>query len=322
MTFKKTKLVLGIATAIFALSTAVISTEAAAAKKKIVKKAKKKKVVKKRTYRAAPAYVAPVSNTSAMQSQIDALKSEVSSLKAQTAQNADAASKSQVDALDGKVAALEAKKDTKDNMVFFRGGYARADRKRDGVSIDSNTVGNPNAPLGTGIGAREKADNDAWYFGAGMDFSFDDNLFGLMNNTEVLGEVMFEYKEYNDTVKGNKLATDLTNPAGTLAAVTPRNRDVTVSQFNLSASPKIKFLKGNDFRPWIIPGGFVMNVISPPSESITVLNPGVMFGAGADYKIWKSIYAGIDARYIWSPTRIDGVPTSGMTAGGYIGFGF
>ncbi len=324
MTFKKTKLVLGIATAIFALSTAVVSTEAAAKSHKKTYKSKKKKSYKsKKSYSSS--YVAPISvssNTSALQAQVDALKSEVSSLKAATAQASDAASKSQVDALDAKVTSLESKKETKNNMVFFRGGYARSDRKRDGVSIDSNTVGNPNAPIATGVGARERADNDAWYFGAGMDFSFDDNLFGLMDNTEVLGEVMFEYKEFNDTVKGNKLATNLTNPAGTGVATSFTPRDVTVSQFNLSASPKIKFMKNSDFRPWIIPAGFVMSVISPPSESITVLNPGVMFGAGADYKVWKNIFVGMDARYIWSPSRIDGVPTSGMTAGGYIGLGF
>jgi opacity protein-like surface antigen len=326
MTFKKTKLVLGIATAVFALSSAVVATEAAA---KTVKKTYKKK-----KYKSYKTSVAPVriSDNSAVQAQIDALKGEVSSLKAQAAQNADNASKAQVDALDSKVAALEAKKETKNNMVFFRGGYARSDRKRDGVSIDSNTVGGGAnvSPLNLVPGKNERADNDAWYFGAGMDFSFDDNLFGLMANTEVLGEVMFEYKEFNDTVKGNDLATDLVRNNGNdgaggkpfLNAANIGPRDVTVSMFTLSASPKIKFMKGSAFRPWIIPAGFSMNVISPPSESITVLNPGVMFGAGADYNIWKNIYVGVDARYNWTPSRIDGVPTSGMTAGGYLGLGF
>jgi hypothetical protein len=317
MTFKKSKLVLGIATAVFALSgTVAMTTDAVAAKKKVTKK----KTVKKKVRRATPTYVAPVANTSAMQSEINALRSEVSSLKAQTAQIANSASKAQVDALDNKVNELAVKKAEKDHMVFFRGGYARSERKRDGVSIESNAAGGVDI-FGAGV-PRERADNDAWYFGAGMDFSFDDNLFGLMDNTELLGEVMFEYKEFNDTVKGNMLATDVVGNTGMADPGLPRSRDVTVSMFTLSASPKIKFMKGSDFRPWIIPFGFTMNVISPPSESITVLNPGVMFGAGADYKLWKNIFVGVDARYNWSPERIDGVNTSGMTAGGYIGLGF
>jgi opacity protein-like surface antigen len=255
-----------------------------------------------------------VSSNSALQSQVDSLSAEVQSLKAQ-AKPADAASASQVAALDSKVNELAAKKESKDNMVFFRGGYARADRKRDGVSIRSNAIGGANGALGI-TGAKERADNDAWYFGAGLDFSLDDNLFGLMDKTEVLAEIMFEYKEFNDTVQGNILASNIVNTAdlGT--------RDVTVSQFTLAASPKIKFMKGSDFRPWVIPAGFVMNVISPPSESITVLEPGLMFGAGADYRIWKNLYVGADARYIYTPSTVDGVQTNGMTAGGYIGIGF
>ena len=92
--------------------------------------------------------------------------------------------------------------------------------------------------------------------------------------------------------------------------------------FSLSASPKVKFLKGSDFRPWIVPVGFALNVISPPSESITVLQPAMMFGAGADYRIWKNFYVGADARYNLSFNKLDGVDTDGFEAGGYLGIGF
>lgn len=220
-----------------------------------------------------------------------------------------------------RIAELEARKmpeaapakESKDNMVFFRGGYARSNRHRPGVSIMSGV---------TPVVAQDTADKDAWYFGAGLDFSIDDNLFGLMDNTEVLGEVMFEYKEFNDTVQGNALAS--ANGVGFAAGIGAlgATRNVTVNQFTLAASPKIKFMKGSDFRPWIIPVGFKMDVVSPPTESITVLNPGMMFGLGADYRVWKNIYVGADARWHQSLGRIDGVDTNGLTAGGYIGLGF
>ena len=38
-------------------------------------------------------------------------------------------------------------------------------------------------------------DKDAWYFGAGFDFSLDDNLWGLMDGTEVLAELGVNYTE-------------------------------------------------------------------------------------------------------------------------------
>lgn len=81
-------------------------------------------------------------------------------------------------------------------------------------------------------------------------------------------------------------------------------------------------MKGSAFRPWIIPVGFELSIISPPSDAITVLNPGMQFGAGADYKLWKDIYIGADARWHQALGSVDGVNTNGVTAGGYIGFGF
>jgi hypothetical protein len=53
-----------------------------------------------------------------------------------------------------------------------------------------------------------------------------------------------------------------------------------------------------------------------------VLNPGLMFGGGADYRLWKDIFIGVDARYHLTGGASDGVNTDGYTAGGYIGIGF
>jgi opacity protein-like surface antigen len=304
MTFKKTKLVLGVTTALFALAAATVSTEAAA-----------KKTTKKHSHSTKSKTVTPSFKAESMATR----SIEVAPVAPVAAPYDDSALKARIAELEGRPAPVAAAR-TKDDMVFFRGGYAHANRTRNGVSINSNALGGTVGGL---------ADKDAWYFGAGLDFSLDDNLFGLANNTEVLAEIMFEYKEFNDKVGGNYVATNLTptvgaNGAGSLGVSNITGaRDVTVSQFSLTASPKIKFLKGQDFRPWIIPAGFAMNVISPPSESITVLQPAMMFGLGADYRVWKNIYVGADARYQQNIGRtLDGVQTNGFTAGGYLGIGF
>ena len=97
---------------------------------------------------------------------------------------------------------------------------------------------------------------------------------------------------------------------------------VTVTQFTLSASPKIKFMEGSNFRPWVIPAGFAFHVISPPSDGVSYTTVGVQFAAGADYKVWKDIYVGSDIRYHLTSNATDGVNVDGMTAGGYVSLGF
>ncbi|MCX7076567.1 MAG: porin family protein [Methylococcales bacterium] len=204
---------------------------------------------------------------------------------------------------------------SKDNMVFFRGGYGRNNDSRGGTLDPTGIAGG--APFAGAIG-----DKDAWYVGAGFDFNINDNLFGMMNGTEVLGELMFDYKQLGER-KANGLTaavTEAVNPA--LKGLSVNAQSATVNALTLAASPKIKFFKGSNFRPWLIPAGMEITVISPPSDAITVLNPGMMFGAGADYKIWKDIYAGADVRYHHSFDTVDGVNSDGLTAGGYLGLGF
>ncbi len=321
MTFTKTKLVLALATATLTLAGAMVSPQAAAdvgkhkVKKHKVKKAKKARVETTSTVVAAP--VSDNSATAALQAQVNDLSAQVSALKNQPAPVAPE---------------VRTVKDTsKDNMVFFRGGWAHSNRDRNGVSIASNIISSNNGAVNSAV-AGDRGDKNAWYFGAGLDFSVDDNLFGMMDKTEVLAEVMFEYKEFANKVKGNALANTgnvvVAGVAGGLGLPTTTNgwgsaRNVTVSQFSLSASPKIKFMKGSAFRPWILPVGFSMDVISPPSESITLLQPGMVFGAGADYNLWKNIYVGVDARYHHALGHgVDRVNVNGFTAGGYLGLGF
>ncbi len=201
------------------------------------------------------------------------------------------------------------------NMVFFRGGYARNDTARYG-EILTDTAG------GLGLAPQANGSQDGWYFGAGFDFNLSDDLFGLHDGTEILAELMFEYKEFDRQTQAlNPLITVVNTavnntPTGGLGSV-------TVSQFTLTASPKVKFLKGSKFRPWIIPAGFALHVISPPSDGVTVLEPGMHFAAGADYNLWKDFYIGADFRYnLTIGKTLDGTNVSGFTTGGYLGIGF
>jgi len=257
-------------------------------------------------YAAAPS---TNSRVDALEAQLQAMQAELSSLRA--SQNRPSTESAKVQELDEWAQSVKAapKSPKHDNDIFFRGGFAQNDKLRNGVSIQSDV-----AP----VGAQGQSDRDAWYIGAGFDFGLTDDVWGLVKNTEVLAELMFEYKEFGAHVPGNALANNPTQLAG--GAYNPRS--VTVNQLTLTAAPKIKFLKGSAFRPWVIPVGLGLHVISPPSESITVLNPGVMFGAGADYRLWKDIFVGVDGRYHLTGGATDGVNTDGFTTGGYIGIGF
>ena len=147
----------------------------------------------------------------------------------------------------------------------------------------------------------------------------------LWDGAEVDGEVMFEYKNFG-TGSNTLIAINSTAPVtGTI--------ENKITQFTLTAAPKIKFKGLGDFRPWIIPFGLGIHVISPPSSGVTVLNPGLMLGAGAEYRIWKDLYAGLDFRYHFTGDDLDfkskngavtlkGVDTDGLTTGAYLGFGF
>jgi hypothetical protein len=249
-----------------------------------------------------------------LEASMQAIRNELNQLKSESARDTQklmkieersvavekrqAAEVQKVAKLEEAAAAGEKQPGGKTHMLFFRGGFAHSDHLRNGVSIQSSGLGGPGG----------QADRDAWYIGAGFDFNLTNDVWGALPGTSVMSEVMFEYKEFGSKVRGNAL------PAP--------GAGVNVSQFTLTASPKIKFLEGSRFRPWIIPAGLGIHVISPPSESITVLIPGIIFGAGADYRIWKDFFVGVDARYHLTSGRTDGVKIDGVTAGGYLGVGF
>ncbi|HEY8098395.1 MAG TPA: hypothetical protein VIE65_20220, partial [Methylobacter sp.] len=103
-------------------------------------------------------------------------------------------------------------------------------------------------------------------------------------------------------------------------AIGASSQGANVNQLRLNVSPKIKFMHGSKFRPWLIPAGLDINIISPPSSAITVMNTGMQFGAGAEYELLKGIVLGADGRYHKTFDSIDGVNTNGFTLGSSVGF--
>ncbi len=318
MMFTKTKIALGVAATLFAFNAS--ADHHAADHHHAAKHAAHVETVETHTSSFSH------SNTSnakvdALEAQLQAMQSEIRGLKAAANHHAvdpDTAKVQELDQWMNTVKHEEHHGKSKDNMVFFRGGYGRNNESRGGT-VDPTNASGTGGLINGAIG-----DQDAWYVGAGFDFNINDNLFGMMNGTEVLGELMFDYKQLGDR-KTNGLTSFLSDavvnggksPVGAI-----NSESATVNALTLAASPKIKFFKGSNFRPWLIPVGMEITVISPPSDAITVLNPGMMFGAGADYKIWKDIYAGADVRYHHSFDTMDGVNPDGITAGGYLGLGF
>jgi len=301
MTSNKNKLGLGIALATLTMagalvSTAVVADDAATA----APRATKHKVAKHRAAYAAP------SKVDILEAQLRAMQDEVAALRSQV--RAPATPVASVDAqkvqdLDARVATVEATSakqvsKAKNHMIYFRGGYAGNDSV---MAATTNTI------TGALPNGASKGQKDGWNFGAGIDFSLTDNMFGLMKGTELLGELDINY-------------VDLGTFTANLESITPASQ----SMLRITAAPKVKFFEGSKLRPWIIPVGFTMNVISPPSQldTITELMPAMHFGTGVDYNIWKSIYIGTDVRYNMAFGTLNGTNVNGLTAGGSVGFGF
>ncbi len=317
MKIQKNKIGLGVALATITMTGALVSPQALA-----------HKAAKPHVHQVSAERLAEAANSKAevLEAQLRAMQDEIASLRAQVGATApvaavDAQKVQELDAWMASVKSAPVKAKNRDeNLIFFRGGFARNDVKRNDL-LTGNQVG-------SGLGATNllgggQSNQDGYYIGAGFDFGLTDDIWGLMDDTQVLAELMFDYRNLGQqNFPGNNPLATLVNNVAPGAQGTSNVNTVTVSQFTLGASPKIKFMKNNAFQPWLIPFGLTVNVISPPSNGVTVLNPGMQFGTGAEYAIWKAIKVGADVRYNLTGRSVDGVNTNGLTAGGYLGIGF
>ncbi len=260
----------------------------------------------------------------AMEAEMQSLRSELAAAKAETTQqiqeSAAKADEAQQVAQQTQQQVVDNEKHEKEHhdLLFFRGGYTSMAHPRNNELLLQNQLLNP--------GIQNGNTGEGWYVGAGFDHDLTDNLWGMTDMVEVDGEVMFQYMNFGTSA--NALVANYTG-----GAIQVENQ---LTQFTLAASPKMKFkLLDGDLRPWIIPFGLSINVISPPSSGVTVLNPGLMLGTGIEYRIWENLWAGADFRYnftgddlnyrgrtINGVTVLNRTNTDGLTAGGYLGFGF
>lgn len=244
-----------------------------------------------------------------------------------------------VDSLEERVTMVELSDDYRKkgtSQIFFRGGFQRMNVSRRNQVFTDLFADDNSLPAVQNL-------KEGWYVGAGIDHQLSEDMFGLWDGAELLGEINFQYAQYNSrddrrALGGNSAArvvpvaaTALTDNAGLVApAGSPLNVNtnvagngfgVLVSQFTLSASPKIKFLPDSSIRPWIIPIGLDINVISPPSDGGTYIQAGAQFAGGVEWNFWQNMVLGVDARYHWGP-NIEGVDPRYWQAGGYLGFNF
>jgi hypothetical protein len=191
------------------------------------------------------------------------------------------------------------------NRVFFRGGYADLNSSRGGELF---TDGHSAAGQNNGTGG--------YYIGAGTDLMLSRDFWGMMKSIGVVGEIGVEFKRFNSQTVAN---SDTTGVTGVSNAT--RLTKVQLTMLTVDVAPKVKFMQGTDFQPWIIPVGLDFHVISPPSNQTQYLDIGVQFGAGAEYRIWKELWLGLDARYHLASGATNTVNNYG-TAGAYLAIGF
>jgi opacity protein-like surface antigen len=290
----KTKLVLGIATATITIAGVLVSPQAMAKK---AKHSKVQTVEESSSSYSESKTSHPNNKIDALEAQLQAMQAEINSLRSQRpAPSADAGKVQELDQWMSDVKTGKAKVEApKDHLFSVRGGWMHFNDNRNGTGTLAGA-------LGTG---GFNADRDASYYGGAIDFNVNNNLFGLMDHTSFGVEFGVEYAQIGHA-KPNGVGGIESN----------------VNQLRINASPKIKFMHGNKFRPWLIPAGLDINIISPPSNAITVLSTGMQFGAGAEYEVFRGIVVGADGRYHKAFNSIDGVDTDGFTLGGSVGFKF
>lgn len=284
-----------------------------------------------------PASAAAAGGTEAMEERVLQMEHELKALKEELKRtkevSLEAAKKpeQEVKDLERRVAKVEQTAPAerkRQNMLFFRGGFASlVEGRGNQVFTDAFNLG------GSLLGTSENDHNGGWYVGGGFDFNLTDNVWGLMPRTSVLAELGVEFKRF----KSNKVVqlvpttfnclVNANDVVGNCAPEDLAKKRVNITMLTVTASPKIKFFEGGKLRPWIIPAGLGIHIISPPSDAATVLDVGAHFGAGVDYELFRGMRVGIDSRYNVTANFTDNNQKGSFkndfwTVGGYIGLDF
>ncbi len=192
------------------------------------------------------------------------------------------------------------------NRVFFRGGFAGATSDRSNeLFTDGHNV----------LGAGTNGGSTGYYVGAGEDIMLTKDLWGMMKGIGVAGEIGVEFKRFNSKTVSN---SDTVGVTGASLGGPAKNQ---ITMLTVDIAPKVKFMQGTDFQPWIIPVGLDFHVISPTSSQTNYLDIGVQFGTGAEYRIWKELWLGVDGRFHLASNQTNTTNNFG-TVGTYVGIGF
>lgn len=199
------------------------------------------------------------------------------------------------------------------NMIAFKGGFMRLNSDRaDNLFTDARN------PLGAGLNDNQ----NGWYVGAWLDLAMSKDAWGMMNGTWAVGEIGLQFNRIASKVVTNtgNIGVGTTPPAGLqVTSTTPSRQQLTMVTIDIA--PKLKFMEGNAFRPWLIPVGLDIHVISPPSNQTQYLDVGVQFGAGFEWQVWKAFKLGMDARYHLT-ANMTNTSNSYMQVGPYVGIAF
>lgn len=195
-------------------------------------------------------------------------------------------------------------------MVFFRGGWAGLtnDRSNEVFTDVFEFSGSNNG-------------NSGYYVGAGLDLVLTRNVWDLLPGTWVLGEIGVEFKRFDSKQVTQAVPSTCGAAIPTSGCTVETKKKVQITMLTVNVAPKIMFMEGSRFRPWIIPAGLDFHVISPPSNDTTVLDIGVQFAVGAQVRVWKALHLGIDGRFHLATGQTDTTNNFG-TAGAYFGIAF
>lgn len=200
----------------------------------------------------------------------------------------------------GTVLAQETAKETTatGNRVFFRGGYGEMLSDRAGELI-------------TDVYSKGNAGTGGYYIGGGAELMITKDLWGMLNGVALVGEIGLEFKRW--------ASSSVTNLDSVFNGGQPAKTQMTM--LTASVAPKVKFRQGTDFQPWVIPAGLDFHVISPTSSQTNYLDIGVQFGGGAEYRLWKELWVGLDSRFHLASNQTNTV-NNFWTAGIYGAIGF
>jgi opacity protein-like surface antigen len=168
------------------------------------------------------------------------------------------------------------------NQVFFKGGFVVMNSNRGGEFFTDCSALSGNATCS------QNNSSTGWYVGAGLDLVLSKNVWGGMDKTWVIGEIGMQF---------NRISSETVNGGVTALTGTGAPAKTQLTSVTIDVAPKIKFMEGSPLRPWIIPVGLDIMVISPPSNQTQYLDVGVEFGAGLEYELWKAFKLGLDGRY-------------------------